>query len=1345
MTRTKPLHNLTTYILALLICLSLIGLGTLMVQAEDSTAFVANNLLISGDADGFTHDASARTVTFTKAGTYSLSQNPDVYGSDTTLIINGSGSFDITLDNVNIQAVGAGESEEGISAIQIENGDLTLRTRGTVNIYGGTGGNSSPFSSLPKVNGTGGHGIRGDVTIINEGTLTIKGGAGGYCTYSSYTNEGAEGGHGIDGNLTLSGSGTTAIYGGSGGKGSGYGSNASAFSTCGGDGGDAIHGSLIANETTISVYGGNGGGNSGDGDIYVSAGGCGISSTTRVNNSQVTVEGGMGGVGSGKYADYTDNGSATYSTVTISGGRFVGTVHDASYVLGGSLDFISGEATLIDTNENGNTLSGSFSMKGEDSLIAFEGASEGTATLTDDPKGNSSYFHAYTLTKKQLGGFVIEAKDESHYTYENGILTLVKDGYYIISMTSGEDEVAGAIVVNTTGDVTLTLKDLTLVAPDGVDGLSCVSGNVTLQTKGTVSLTGGVDANGTSGAFSLAYGSLEAKGGAGGKAFGTFPTLPEGETVSLTLGATQGDATTGTQYTDEAYASLSLLHTITFSANGAEGEMESITMVAGTFTLPAPLYVTPDGKHFDCWALDASGINYVYGSIEVTSSITLYAIWEDHYFSSYSDDICSCGVYNAASLIEDPESPFFGYYEITSAGKLLWYSANGNGKHAVLTSDVRIYSSYIAGTDFAGVLIPEHTIFEGNGHQISFSHFHDNYYLEEGTYHIALFDARPGATIQNLVVDGSLDVNTSGMVGGVVADASGVTLKQVVSSVRVDNKGNGKTGILVGYIGASTFPTIIENCGVYRMSSSDTATGGIVGFIASDVTSTTISNVVAYCDYIYEEAMFGAIVGVSEASEHAANVSIRNAYYLKDLSAYVSIAAPFALEELHEATEEEFRQGKVTYLLGTPWGQDLSDTYYFYPQLGMPTVYYGYFTCHEDVEAVYTNDANVHLERPSHDFDEVTHVCSVCSKTETFTVKVTEEPAGDVSAHITLSTTTATYGTDFVAEITCAGANYEVVGFIIEGYDSSEPYVKAFTVNQGTITLPAAYVVGNMQLVAYPVATVTFDTAGGTPIDAITAPFGTPLTAPTAPTKEGHDFMGWSADIPTTMGLDDITLTALWKAHVFTVTVTEEPAGDTSAHITLSTTTATYGTDFVAEITCAGANYEVVGFIIEGYDSSEPYVKAFTVNQGTITLPAAYVVGNMQLVAYPVATVTFDTAGGTPIDAITAPFGTPLTAPTAPTKEGHDFMGWSADLPTTMGLDDITLTALWKVHVHADADENRICDNCGDEIPRDGLSGGAITGIVLGSTGVVGIGGFSLFWFVIKKKKFSDLIASFKK
>lgn len=55
-------------------------------------------------------------------------------------------------------------------------------------------------------------------------------------------------------------------------------------------------------------------------------------------------------------------------------------------------------------------------------------------------------------------------------------------------------------------------------------------------------------------------------------------------------------------------------------------------------------------------------------------------------------------------------------------------------------------------------------------------------------------------------------------------------------------------------------------------------------------------------------------------------------------------------------------------------------------------------------------------------------------------------------------------------------------------------------------------------------------------------------------------------------------------------------------------------------------------------------------------------------------------------------------------------------------------------------------DKSGDEQPeKTGLSGGAIAGIAVGSVAVAGVGGFSVFWFVIKKKKFADLIAIFKK
>ena len=62
-------------------------------------------------------------------------------------------------------------------------------------------------------------------------------------------------------------------------------------------------------------------------------------------------------------------------------------------------------------------------------------------------------------------------------------------------------------------------------------------------------------------------------------------------------------------------------------------------------------------------------------------------------------------------------------------------------------------------------------------------------------------------------------------------------------------------------------------------------------------------------------------------------------------------------------------------------------------------------------------------------------------------------------------------------------------------------------------------------------------------------------------------------------------------------------------------------------------------------------------------------------------------------------------------------------------------------------------DNPGNNPPADnppsddegGLGAGAIVGIACGSVAVVGIGGFALFWFVIKKKSFADLIAVFKK
>ena len=75
---------------------------------------------------------------------------------------------------------------------------------------------------------------------------------------------------------------------------------------------------------------------------------------------------------------------------------------------------------------------------------------------------------------------------------------------------------------------------------------------------------------------------------------------------------------------------------------------------------------------------------------------------------------------------------------------------------------------------------------------------------------------------------------------------------------------------------------------------------------------------------------------------------------------------------------------------------------------------------------------------------------------------------------------------------------------------------------------------------------------------------------------------------------------------------------------------------------------------------------------------------------------------------------------------------------------------------HADLDKNGKCDACeyqmrtagNPEEPdgdKEGLGTGAVVGIIIGSVALAGACGFALFWFVIKKKKWSDLAGIFKK
>ena len=101
---------------------------------------------------------------------------------------------------------------------------------------------------------------------------------------------------------------------------------------------------------------------------------------------------------------------------------------------------------------------------------------------------------------------------------------------------------------------------------------------------------------------------------------------------------------------------------------------------------------------------------------------------------------------------------------------------------------------------------------------------------------------------------------------------------------------------------------------------------------------------------------------------------------------------------------------------------------------------------------------------------------------------------------------------------------------------------------------------------------------------------------------------------------------------------------------------------------------------------------------------------------------------------------------TAEDKEGKEFKGWKDESGKIVSTDkSYTFKVSGEKNLTAVYDDK---PSGGGEITppakKDGLSGGAIAGIVIGSVLLAVIGGFAIFWFAVKKKTFADLIAAIK-
>ena len=244
----------------------------------------------------------------------------------------------------------------------------------------------------------------------------------------------------------------------------------------------------------------------------------------------------------------------------------------------------------------------------------------------------------------------------------------------------------------------------------------------------------------------------------------------------------------------------------------------------------------------------------------------------------------------------------------------------------------------------------------------------------------------------------------------------------------------------------------------------------------------------------------------------------------------------------------------------------------------------------------------------------------------------------DTAGGSTVAPITQDYGTQIAAP-----ANPTREGYTFIGWDKAIPA----TMPAENMTIKAQWKINQY--------TITFDTAGGSETAPITQDYGTAITAPANPTKEGYTFIGWDKAIPATMPAENVTITAKWKVNQYTITF-DTAGGSETAPITQD-----YGTAITAP-----ADPTREGYTFLGWDKAIPA----TMPAENMTITAQWKVNQY--------TITFDTAGGSAVAPITQNYGTAITAPESPTREGYTFIGWDKTIPTTMPAENMTIKARWK-------------------------------------------------------------------
>ena len=221
--------------------------------------------------------------------------------------------------------------------------------------------------------------------------------------------------------------------------------------------------------------------------------------------------------------------------------------------------------------------------------------------------------------------------------------------------------------------------------------------------------------------------------------------------------------------------------------------------------------------------------------------------------------------------------------------------------------------------------------------------------------------------------------------------------------------------------------------------------------------------------------------------------------------------------------------------------------------------------------------------------------------------------------------------------------------------------------------------------------TIAFEENGGSEVTNIVAVAGASISAPTAPTKAGYNFIGWYTEATltnqysfTTMPANNLTLYAKWEARIYILAL------NTNSDLIVNDVSAPYLSAITLPV------LERDGYTFGGWFKDTGFTEQFTdtvMPLGDMNLYAKWTINQY--------TISFEEDGGSAVTDITADYGTAVTEPADPTKEGHTFVAWYTEIGltteytfSTMPANNLTLYAKWTVNQYTISFE----ENGGDQV-----------------------------------------------